>query len=400
MQRLIALLPIAALACGSTTTPVASKYVVSQLVSAQSGGTLAVTQADDPMLAGTTLSVPPGALAKDTTLTIAEGGAVTPSGDQEAGPVADFGPSGTTFLKAVTITLPYQLPSGATIDQLAVEGVEADGSQLAVAHSALAIDSSMQTLSFEANGFTRFGAIALPPACPAHEILCNGSCIPAGLACAADGGVGGGTIDGGTGCVTCPQGQFWCGCTSAGGSCMADNQACPLACPQGQGSVPACTPCPPGDVLCNGQCEPDTLACPAPLDGGTSGGDAGSPGPIDGGTGCSSCPSGEYWCGCSTTSGSCVSTTQACPLMCPVGAATCAPTCGFGEVVCNGQCVPSGQPCSVGSNDGGIGAGTSDAGSCVVCPTGYTWCGCDASNGQCLPSSQQCLLMCASPPPC
>ena len=565
------------------TEPVGSKYAIEQLVTAASGATLTVTPAEDSKLAGVSIVIPPGALAKDTTITIAEGAALSlATGSLSVGPVADFGPAGTTFGKPATIILPFQLPSGVAASTLSAVGVEADGTTRVFAGAELAVNAGATTMSFPISSFTRYGGVSGPPcpagdtvctdcngggtcqtqgsaclaytcpaddggvggsdggggngcpagqepcccgtcmaagactiacpavcptdagtgcptgetecngscvpsgqpcsvcppteydccgqclpntggiacacpvadagpACPPGQVACDGSCIPSGVACVAcpsgqtnccgscaalapnegcgctsssDAGTGG-IADGGTGCVTCPSGEYWCGCGSTSGNCIPDNQACPLACPE---ATPVCNSCPPGDTLCNGQCIPGTQPCAVSVDAGSS---------------CVACPIGDYWCGCTATSGQCISDQQACPLMCPVGVDTCGPcpsgetfcadcngggtcqangqcptpacqagdggtgtgsACPSGEYLCpDGSCIPMGAMCTTGGGSADAGTISSDGGTtnCTpACQTGYQWCGCSATTGQCIPASQACPLMCPSYPPC
>jgi hypothetical protein len=68
-----------------------------------SGGNLSLSR-------GATLQIPPGALAKDTTITIARSSAQAPDGALTA--VYEFGPAGLVFAKTVTVTFP--VPDGTT----------------------------------------------------------------------------------------------------------------------------------------------------------------------------------------------------------------------------------------------------------------------------------------------
>jgi hypothetical protein len=86
---------------------------VSVPVDAESGGTV---QTED----GATLSVPPGSLASDTTLTVAVSSPDPglPDVGSVVGSVYDFGPDGTTFDPAATLALPLVVAPGT--DQVAV----------------------------------------------------------------------------------------------------------------------------------------------------------------------------------------------------------------------------------------------------------------------------------------
>jgi uncharacterized protein YjdB len=155
----VALLVFGGLGCSkATSTPgtPATKHLMEQMIVAAQGGTITVTEADDPRLAGTSISIPPHALSADTMITIDEGTvSVTPPGDTAGGPVVHFGPDGLAFLTPATITLPYQLPSGGEVDRLAVGIVEANGSRKDLPSSEIRVGST--TLAFAAGGFSNFG---------------------------------------------------------------------------------------------------------------------------------------------------------------------------------------------------------------------------------------------------
>jgi hypothetical protein len=395
-----------AAACNPSTSPVGSKYVVSQLVTAKAGGTVTVKASDDPNLAGTSIQIPPNALPVDTTITIAEGAAI--ANIASAGPVADFGPSGTAFSYPVTITLPYT--AGTVASTLTVVGVESDTSTLpsvSIGNADLTIDASANTLSFKAVSFTRYGAASgSSQPCPLNETFCgcNGSgiCIASGVACPAicpaDAGTGctgplppcafglqpvcqpnGQWTCSGGGC--CPAGQYLCGCGNGTGTCVPDNVACVVNCPaqpsNGSGGACACA-CPANDPTCTCDC------------------DAGSP-TVDAGPAPVSvcCPANEYFCGCNGQ-GSCIADDQACPQVCIADAgvpppASCCPSgqyfCGCGNG--SGSCVADGTSCIV--NCPNEPAGTAPAATC--CPANEYFCGC-GSVGECIPDNTACPIAC------
>jgi hypothetical protein len=342
-------------ATACSLSPVNDGFVASQLVSASNGGTVSVAAGKDAALIGTAIQVPPASLAKDTTITIKAGNALPLSSDfVSAGPVAQFGPDGLAFANPATITIPYQLPSGASESSLTVFGVESDGTVLVVDNGDLTIDSTHHTVAFAAAGFTSFGAASGTSAtaiCPPGSVFCgccgSGKCLPQGVACplvcpeiACRHG-GGGTC--------CPAGEYFCGCGGQG-NCIPDNEVCPLACPaQASG---AATPAP------NPTC----------------------------------CPAGEYFCGC-LGQGKCIPDNEACPAICPV----CGPTsangqaCPPNEVCLNGKCVP------VFVADGG----THVCDPTTPCAASETCCGC-CGKGICLPAGQACPIACPNdlcPPP-
>ncbi len=442
MGRTCRILALAALAtaCGTEQNPLGGKYALSQKVTAADGATLTVSPSEDSKLAGVSIFIPPGALARDTTITIAEGAPLSlAAGSQSVTPVADFGPDGTTFSKPATITLPYQLPAGADPTGLSAVGVEPTGAIIVYAGAELSIDPANGRMSFSIGGFTRYGGVSGPP-CPAGDTRC-----------------------------------FDCG---GGGTCQASGQCPAMDCPASDGGVPNPGACPPGEEpCCCGQCLPRgacTMACPAicPADGGVTTGDAGSA--DAGGSGGSdagvACPPGEEPCCC----GQCIGKggcTMACPAVCPIDAGTpcptgetncnghciapgqacsvcppgeydccgqclpensgiaCAcpapedggPSCPPGQVPCDGTCIPSGVvcvPCPTGQTNccgtcetlqpnEGCGCATPvDAGpvaidggvGCVTCPQGEYWCGCGSTWGHCVPNDQACPMLCPANP--
>ena len=109
-----------------------------------------MTAADDSVLAGTSITIPAGALTTDTTISIGLSEQdVAPKGTTAAGPVVDFEPSGTVFAKPVTMTIPVTASHS-----LYIEAVEADGST-----SVIAVKSVSDGIAtFQVKGFTSFGA--------------------------------------------------------------------------------------------------------------------------------------------------------------------------------------------------------------------------------------------------
>jgi hypothetical protein len=351
MQRAAKLIGLmaycSAAACGTSSFNVGSKFIKSQSILAAQGGILSVGPSESATYAGTQIEIPPNALAQDATITVAEGIPVKlPTDGQVAGPVADFGPAGTSFSTQVLIRIPFVL-SGLGSSALEVQAVASDGTVIGtIANSALEIDAVHGTVSFLVSALASFGAIAVPPACgvgqspcncPGQPVNCQGTGVACELVCPIQ-------LDGGA----CPPGEYLCpGCPGAAALCVADNSLCVYACP----AQDAGTACPPGDFFCPclGECIVDTLACPLcePRDGGVGGGDAGP------------CPPGD----------------QLCPTC--TGGGYCAPD--------DTQCVAQGCPVAV---DGGIG---------WSCPDGGTYCpGCDGNPGYCLPRGVEiaCVLSC------
>jgi hypothetical protein len=148
--------------CNMGAQFVASKYVKSELIAANVGGTLTVTAADSATLAGAQIFVPAGALSTDTRIGIGYGSS-SPAGTQAAGLSAELGPDGLHFNLPVKVTLPFALPTGTDIAQLEVFALESNGQSYLIGHDAL-LQTSGSMVTFQVNGFTEFQpGVAVPP---------------------------------------------------------------------------------------------------------------------------------------------------------------------------------------------------------------------------------------------
>lgn len=78
------------------------------------GGTLTVTTG---ALAGLVLEIPPNSVAADITVTVNQGSPSDIPGRIAVGPVATFGPAGTTFDPAATLSMPFSLPGGGASEE-------------------------------------------------------------------------------------------------------------------------------------------------------------------------------------------------------------------------------------------------------------------------------------------
>lgn len=91
------------------TQRVASRYIKTQLISAQNGGTLHVEATESAELAGFSLSIPPGALGEDTLVTLELGlDDVVATPDTAASAVAILGPAGVAFSASATVVFSYE----------------------------------------------------------------------------------------------------------------------------------------------------------------------------------------------------------------------------------------------------------------------------------------------------
>lgn len=434
-----------AAACDSNQT-VGSRYAKSALVRAAPGGAVTVTAEDDATLAGASVQIPPGALAADTTITIAEANPLTlPEGASACGPAVEFGPGDAGFSHPVTIVLPFRLAAGQGADGLAVQAIDGTGAVVRVWGPDLLIDADAGTVAFTASHLLRCGPVWGRPdagVCPPGRALCgscgNGLCLPVGFPCplaspfcrgdggvpttgggdggahgGGDGGSTGGGADGGSGGSCCPAGERFCGCGSIG-TCLPAGKVCPLACPTPLESAgPVC--CGPGTYLCGcggrGVCIPTTVACSllCPVCDPTT-----IPTP------CGCLPPGAS-CGCDATQPSTIpcQCNPRTPLPTPAPAPVCAvdggnpcpdPThhltpCGClppgalcvkpdagtlcpaatDRPCCDGQCVGPGEVCPLYClRDGGVSPVPGDGG---VCPSGTARC----PDGTCRSPGMSCL---------
>lgn len=211
----LAALAVISYACGTEKT-VGSRFVKSELISATRGGSIGVTQAEEPALAGTTLAVPPSALLVDSRLTLELG--LTDLSSTPRGPVAIWGPSGTTFSPEAKLTMPIVLQSADEASLLEIVVEEENGTRFVIPNEQLTIDTTAHLVTFSVKGFTRFQP---------------------GTA-QRDGGAGGGTAGAAGGTANTAGGS-----ASAGGgaalSCRSDadcpaNQQCALRVPAQPGS--------------------------------------------------------------------------------------------------------------------------------------------------------------------
>ncbi len=238
LSEVLAVLVLAA--CGGNSTA-ASNHVATAVIG-PAGGTIPVTAADDSVLAGTSITIPPNALTADTTISIGPSDViVAPKGTTAAGPVIDFEPSGTVFAKPVTITIPVTATSS-----LYIEAVEADGSAKQI--SVTSVTDGLAT--FQVGGFTSFGgwtgesSVDGGVGCGGDADCASGTACVDGVCTAtgSDAGVGcGGDADCASG-TTCVDGV----CTSSG----LDAGVNPTDAASGQDAAP----CAAGDVACGGAC--------------------------------------------------------------------------------------------------------------------------------------------------
>ncbi len=239
---------LSSFALGCTGTP-GPDALLRTAVIGPGGGTLALTSAESTALAGTSLTVPAGALAQEVTITArASSLAVVQLGDIAAGPVVDLGPEGTQFAVPVMITLPVAIPAGEVAADLRIEAVEGNG-----AARALGVGSQAGGFAtFETSTFTRFGGVIHHPP-------------DGGSSCAADTDCS---------CAQCLQGQCQsviCSCPAVPAGCAQPGPGpccCPMACDAGAGACASSADCGSTEYCAtatcggSGACLPRPQACP------------------------------------------------------------------------------------------------------------------------------------------
>jgi hypothetical protein len=139
-------------------TDMGSRYVKVVDVPSAQGASIVVTGRDSAELAGSRLDIPPGALAKDTSITLElqRQPLATDDGSKPAGPVAVWRPAGTLFAGGAKMTLPFQMPEGHTAGDIIVQILEENGNRLRLEGEALAVDANAGLVTFTVRGFTRF----------------------------------------------------------------------------------------------------------------------------------------------------------------------------------------------------------------------------------------------------
>jgi hypothetical protein len=214
-------------ACGTT---VGSRYVLSQYVNSSQGGLITVSTSDSPELAGASVTIPPLALAANTTITVEPGLLPLVSAAEALSPVVMWGPVGLTFSTPITMTLPVQASISDAASELEVVVEEASGNVVAL--SGLTFNATRTQVSFKVSSFASYQVRRRHPGCSTNltcatgSVCVNGSCVTN----SSDGGVTGG-------CKTNAD----CGSTQ-----VCSNGLCQLRC------VPAAEVCDGVDNNCNG----------------------------------------------------------------------------------------------------------------------------------------------------
>lgn len=137
---------------------------VERTISSETGGEIVVTGAPGP-LTGCIVSVPPGALAQDTPISVATAPTpvlADPATQQPAGPAVAIGPAGTSFSAPVSIRLPFDpdvFPRGSDpATALRVVRRESDGTTTTIVPTAVLTAQGL--CDFETTGFSTFVPVA------------------------------------------------------------------------------------------------------------------------------------------------------------------------------------------------------------------------------------------------
>ena len=203
MRRKLKQLAFLALALGPLGcrgAPGVGQFQATLLVQADVGGTILIDPTDDPQLAGASITIPPGALSADTTITLSSSTAtVALPGTQAAGIAVAFGPAGTVFRLPVALSLPFSLPAGAAPTQLFVMEVDGSGTREVFQSAGMVVDSTADVIGFQVLALGTFGAV-VGPACSSDascaaaspEACLNGICsgglsADVALGCGVDG---------------------------------------------------------------------------------------------------------------------------------------------------------------------------------------------------------------------
>ncbi|HVE84688.1 MAG TPA: hypothetical protein VND93_17650 [Myxococcales bacterium] len=140
---------IVALAGCQQSYPLASRYIKSVPVQASQGALVTVDPSESQELAGASISIPAGALERDTTVTVELGLEKLATGpDTSVSQVAVWGPAGTKLASPAEVVLPFTLPATESADGLRVNLLRGDGTKVALDRVAFTVDGTNQAARF------------------------------------------------------------------------------------------------------------------------------------------------------------------------------------------------------------------------------------------------------------
>jgi hypothetical protein len=187
--------------CADNSNDADSHVVKAVDVAPNQGVTIDVSSSESAELAGTRLFIPGDALAKNMQITLARQEQSILSGGEAVGPVAVWGPSGTTFKGGATLTLPFHLAAGQSDKDLFVQVLEADNTRKTFSRQQLTVDANAGLVTLTIPGFSKY-----------QTGLCTAASCPSGTASGTGTNGGSGTNAGGSGTTVGGSG------TTAGGS--------------------------------------------------------------------------------------------------------------------------------------------------------------------------------------
>ena len=142
---------------GSGGLGIPSPSPISQVVG-PAGAAIEVTAQGDPVLAGTTLLIPRGALERDTVITVSHGAEQAGPDETALGPSVRFSPDGLAFAKPATLGLPFRpasLPDGSEV----VVALTSASQKTEVDGAALTVDPRAATVATDIVHFTDYQAL-------------------------------------------------------------------------------------------------------------------------------------------------------------------------------------------------------------------------------------------------
>src|SRR6185295_3128281 len=140
---------IVALAGCQQSYPLASRYIKSVPVQASQGALVTVDPSESQELAGASISIPAGALERDTTVTVELGLDKLATGpDTQVSQVAVWGPAGTKLSAPAEVVLPFALPATESPDGLRVSMLLGNGQKVALDRIAFTVDGTNQAARF------------------------------------------------------------------------------------------------------------------------------------------------------------------------------------------------------------------------------------------------------------